>query len=448
MKKFFTYPVFVVLFLSFIGAIVFGFLVRQELIGSQKFGNISKYALFLAEIPVVFKRIYLQYKDLGIDNKLEKSDAIKMLINDKSELISIPNKLFIYSRYDGDKKKSIIEIIDTTNFKSIHTYIVNMDELNIHADIENFIYQKTNNSTKRARIFGTIDNDLNLYFHNNGSPLFSINKCSEFNWINNKLNFHHSINLDHDNNIWVASNKLKKNITTAYNNYAKNNLPYEESTLTKVSRSGKILYEKSLIELLIENDILRTNDLNSTVFDPIHLNDIQPILEDGKYWKRGDIIISMRYIPYLIIFRPSNNKIIKKIYVGNVQQHDVDVFNNNSFTFFNNNNAITKQGLVNKNSKISLYDLEINKFLDFYLFENSLNLFAEGLHEIIDNKYLFYEFEGYSVFEDLDDKKIKIYTNKNSQGEIYRTHWSSVIKDENKINLIKKNINEISCNSN
>jgi len=37
MKKFFTYPVFVVLFISFIGAMGFGSLLRHHYLGGERF---------------------------------------------------------------------------------------------------------------------------------------------------------------------------------------------------------------------------------------------------------------------------------------------------------------------------------------------------------------------------------------------------------------------------
>ena len=44
-------------FSMFLFAVFFGVLVRQELIGTQKLGTISKAALFFAEIPVYIKQL-------------------------------------------------------------------------------------------------------------------------------------------------------------------------------------------------------------------------------------------------------------------------------------------------------------------------------------------------------------------------------------------------------
>ena len=47
--------------------------------------------------------------------------------------------------------------------------------------------------------------------------------------------------------------------------------------------------------------------------DPLHLNDIEPVLYDGNYMKKGDLLLSVRNISLIILYRPSNNKILKII---------------------------------------------------------------------------------------------------------------------------------------
>ena len=56
-KKIEIWILYLALLLTIPVTIIFGFLVRQELVGSQKLGWLSKSALFLSEIPVQIKRI-------------------------------------------------------------------------------------------------------------------------------------------------------------------------------------------------------------------------------------------------------------------------------------------------------------------------------------------------------------------------------------------------------
>ena len=51
-KKFFTYPVFLVLFLSFIGVMGFGSLLRHHYLGGERVQSLQKIAVLISEIPM------------------------------------------------------------------------------------------------------------------------------------------------------------------------------------------------------------------------------------------------------------------------------------------------------------------------------------------------------------------------------------------------------------
>ena len=57
-KKIEIWILYLVIIIFVIVTFLFGALVRQELVGSTKFGNLSKVALIISEIPVNLKRIY------------------------------------------------------------------------------------------------------------------------------------------------------------------------------------------------------------------------------------------------------------------------------------------------------------------------------------------------------------------------------------------------------
>ena len=59
MKKFFTYPVFLVLVLSIIGSIFFGALLRHHYlqVNDERFRSLKKVAVFFAEMPMRVKTI-------------------------------------------------------------------------------------------------------------------------------------------------------------------------------------------------------------------------------------------------------------------------------------------------------------------------------------------------------------------------------------------------------
>ena len=66
MKNFFTYPVFVVLFLSFIGAIGLSSILRHHYEGGEKFQFLQSIAVTIAEVPHNIKFI-IREKTLNLN---------------------------------------------------------------------------------------------------------------------------------------------------------------------------------------------------------------------------------------------------------------------------------------------------------------------------------------------------------------------------------------------
>ena len=120
------------------------------------------------------------------------------------------------------------------------------------------------------------------------SPLFKIDICGKDLWRNNNYRFHHSLELDHENNVWVTSsfnnidNEVLKNISIV-----RNGKPFSDDAIIKINpKTGQVIFKKSVSAILLENNIFNDSDIYMST-DPIHLNDIQPVYEDGPFWKKG-----------------------------------------------------------------------------------------------------------------------------------------------------------------
>ena len=117
-----------------------------------------------------------------------------------------------------------------------------------------------------------------------------------------------------------------------------NFLYFKDDGISKISTDGKIMLQKSVSQILIENGykhlLFGHQEFKS---DPIHLNDIQPVLKDTKYFKKGDLFLSLRNLSFIILYRPSTNTIIKIISGPFSNQHDVDIINDKQISIFNNN---------------------------------------------------------------------------------------------------------------
>src|SRR6056300_381404 len=103
MKKFFTYPVFVVLFLSFIGMMGFGAIVKYHYDGGKKFQFLQKSVMLIAEIPVNLKKLTkFGTIDLNKIMIISKSTKHKDKKRFQKYLEKKRNVLLILPRYDRD----------------------------------------------------------------------------------------------------------------------------------------------------------------------------------------------------------------------------------------------------------------------------------------------------------------------------------------------------------
>jgi hypothetical protein len=71
--------------------------------------------------------------------------------------------------------------------------------------------------------------------------------------------------------------------------------------------------------------------------DPTHLNDIQPVLADGPYWKKGDLFVSLRNISSIMLYRPSTDQIVWMKRGPWLSQHDVDILDDHRISVYDNN---------------------------------------------------------------------------------------------------------------
>ena len=116
-KKIEIWILYLMIIIFVIITFLFGALVRQELVGSTKFGNLSKFALIISEIPVNIKRIYNLSQDPG--DAMRANDLHENKEIYKKYFSNTRNELLILSRFDGDISKSTVEIIDLNNFRVI-----------------------------------------------------------------------------------------------------------------------------------------------------------------------------------------------------------------------------------------------------------------------------------------------------------------------------------------
>jgi len=448
MKKVSVYFIFVVLIISFVGSILFGALLRHHYIGGFRFQNLQKVAIFFAEIPYNIKFIITK-KTLSGDVIFPRREQI---YDDKKffdkKLNSSRDELILISRHDGDIGKSIVEIRDLNTFEVLHSYLPDIQKIYEKIDLtkDEFKYLKRDLGLNRFfMMHPAITSEGELIFQSE-SPLVKVDFNSKIVWVNDEDRFNHSINLDLDENIYVPSYKYpySKKVPSLIVSDGKDHTLYFDDAINILNQEGKIIFSKSVIEIFIENGLIHRIFSHKFVSDPIHLNDIQPVLKDGPYFKKGDLFLSLKNLNMVILYRPETNKIIKIIEGGFLNQHDVDILDDKTISIYNNNTFYTYHArpVVVPNNEILIYHFDTDSFSK--KFEDAFKTLkirsaTESLVDFLD--------DGSAIIEDDNDGRI-FYLNNNgeviwefnnlsSKKQIYNLWWARIISSE-KANKIKQ----------
>ena len=447
MKNFFTYPVFVVLFLSFIGVILYGSVLRHHHIGGDRFQSLQNTAVIISEIPMHIRNM-IKNKTLNL-NKVEILTKHKDKKRFEQFKENKRNALLVIPRYEHSLNRSVVDIIDLNNFEVIHTYKHDVEEMNDKVkNFKEFPDLKIDFSQVRFSYFHPLLFEDGSFISKD-AYLFKVDFCSNTLWINDEEGFHHSVMLDHEGNIWVGGFMNPK--SKYVEKFGIKN--FEDDSIVKINTEGQILFNKSVIEILIENDIVPTNFAfnwvrNSADIDPIHLNDIEPALSDTKYWQQGDVFMSIRDQSAIIHYRPNINKVINFITGPFAQQHDVDIISDKEISIFNNNNFY----INNKHSEVLVYNFETKAFKKIFndqLQKENFKTPFQGLsHTLNDGSLMVEESEhGRIILFNNKGEKEWEFVNKDKNGDIGFVSWSRIIEDETFIKNFKSLVKNKKCSN-
>ena len=443
-KKIEIWVLYLVILFSILLAVGFGVLVRQELVGSIKAGWISKTALTLAEIPVNIREL-LQGGAFVVEDRFPNLDGFDGTPNTEEAYL-------LLSRYDGDSQEGVVELVDLTNFKVLHTWNPDIDAFNnLVEQVDEFKFLERDNNNQREILTNPkLVHDGGLLFQN-FSPLRQINACSNLIFQNTHNRFHHSIETDTNRNIWVPSTlnpqslpveKVGRNMIRA--------IGFEDAAIAKLSPDGKILFEKAVSQIFIDNGLeyllFSVGDQRFDI-DPIHLNDIQPVDFDGEYWKKGDVFLSLRHQSMVLLYRPSSNEIIWKGTGLFFHQHDVDILDNHRISIFNNNSKDFVQGdVVDGHNEVIIYDFktdEYSSYLKDSLVNNYVRTITEGRSQILPNGDLFIEETNYArtLYFNADGSLRWSHVNRAENENVYLVGWSRILYTQEDIQIVNNFLN-------
>ena len=446
-KKIEIWILYLVVLLGIPITICFGVLVRQELVSNTKLGRVSKTALFIAEIPAKLKHAIPTFA-------LAVKEQRFSLLDDFNGTPNSNESYLLLSRYEGDLRGGIVELVDLMNFKVLHTWNPDIDEFNKSVKkINEFKHiDRDNNNSRQLLRHPKLTKGGGLIFKNT-SPLRKIDACSNLIFQNAHDEFHHSIETDIEGNIWVPSHIYPQTLPIQkVGNDSRDDRGYYDDAIVKLSPDGEILFEKSVSQIFIENDLeyllfaVGNKRFNN---DPIHLNDIQPVNFDGKFWKKGDVFLSLRHQSMVLLYRPLTNKIIWKGTGPFFYQHDVDILNDHTISVFNNNTKVFVDGnVVDGNNEVIIYNFKNNEYSSYLsdsLTKNDVRTITAGRSEILPSGDLFIEEQNHGriLYFDADGSLRWTYINRADNGKIYNVAWSRILYNDEDIKIVNNFLKSI-----
>jgi len=188
--------------------------------------------------------------------------------------------------------------------------------------------------------------------------------------------------------------------------------------------------------------------------DLIHLNDVEIILKNDAFVKKGDLVFSLRNLSTVFLYRPSSKKIIWLKNGPWLKQHDVDYIGDGNFTIFDNGviddayfseikeNQPAHRYIKNNNS-IMNYNMKNDTITKIFLLTEKNSIFTptQGLHRILRNKDVFVEESDMAILHRVskDQKLVWSYVHNISKEFIGSQHWSRYYyEDELDLDFIKE----------
>ncbi|OIR07023.1 hypothetical protein GALL_109300 [mine drainage metagenome] len=404
--------------------VIFGSVLRNQLLaGIPKYGKLGKIAKTIAEFPGLIKESFktiLGNNNSGIIERKVKTGNGFTYFNKNF----IDSGFILESVYDKEYKQSIIKLVSVKDGEIAYKWIPPLRSLHL--------------SNKSLAVHPYLSKEGSIVFAIGGNDiahgyLVKIDSASKLIWSINILP-HHSVELDADGNIWIPTLIRKPNFIDKIANTEIN-----DEAITKISPEGKVLLQKSIAQILLENGYKTLLvGVGKVDKDLIHVNEIRPALYASPYWEKGDMLISMRHKSTVFLYRSTTNKIIWLQTGPWMNQHCPDFVDSNKISVFGNDVIRRNEGdyLINGYNDIYIYDFSNNTTNIPYsnmMRERKVSTATQGRLKIFGNGDVFIdETENGLIIRANKNGPIWIFENKFDENHVSLTNWSRyLIKNGN-----------------
>lgn len=334
----------------------------------------------------------------------------------------------LINRFDGDLGFAVSELWDLNSQEKVHVWsFALVDELwkksTLRTGIVDLPVQMAANRFRN--IHALLDKSGDIYV--GSGPMIKAGLCSALTLFQDDSIYHHSLERGVDGGFWVPSHLEPKTVDIGHQGFM-------DDGVVLVDPDGRVQFKKSVIQLLDENGlgylIYGKGDANN---DPIHLNDIQPVLRDGKYWKKGDLFLSLRHQSMIILYRPSSNQVVWFKQGPWMHQHDVDILSDHEIAVYNNNAALrgVSDWVVRGENEELIYDFDTDSVRSPWrsVFKSmDIRTATEGRGEVLNDEVFVEETNSGRLAQfSLSGSESWRYVNRAKDGKVYLLNWSRLV---------------------
>lgn len=444
-KKVELWVVFVILLLGLVGTLLFAMAVADLMIGKNRFGPLAPAVRQVVSAHSTVAELVKETRSPGrallARNQRHAEAAGFDFAYDAGTRPEAP--YLLVNRFDRDRLKSVSELVDLDAQTVVHSWVYDPDPIWQDSTLDTpLVDLAVDRATARFRgTHALVEPDGEVVVHGMGSPLLKFDLCGDLLWQQDEVVYHHSIEVDAEGNYWVPAQLIPKTVDLG-------GADFMDDGIVQVSPEGEILSSRSVI------GILDDNGLSHLIYghgweqaDPIHLNDIQPVMEDGPIWQAGDLFLSVRNRSLVLLYRPATDEIVWHQAGPWIHQHDIDILDDRRISVFDNAARLISTEAPscpawrdtdpcldtperNRRTVVDLVDGTVSDTYAAAFTANQIVTHKQGLQEISPDGTLFVEETnlGRMLAATEDGTVAWSYVNRaETDGRVYTLNWSRLV---------------------
>ena len=157
---------------------------------------------------------------------------------------------------------------------------------------------------------------------------------------------------------------------------------------------------------------------------PFHMNDVEPVLQDGPFWRRGDLFVSLRNSSAVLLYRPATDEVLWLQAGPWLHQHDVDVVSDSEISVYSNNTILYDDPWVLGANEVYVHDFATGETRSPWreamrrhdvrtVTRGGATVFADGSVMLEESRY------GRILTLSPDGERVWSYVNRASDGRVY-----------------------------